>query len=260
MKSCLTATTCCVVMFAAAMIVRADVNDKVREMTPPKDSKDFAMKTAECNLLEIKLAQLAQQKAQSDEVKQLAKKIEQDHQQAGDKLKTVAQGKNITLPTDLKGEAQEKYQAFQQLDGKAFDTNYVLLMTKEHLHDIMAFTNETQMGTDQDIKQWASETLPHLKQHGQQVARVASSMGIPVDVLASGGRSSEAMPAGSRQGPGGTSGTAHDAGTTGTGHTGTGTSGSGSNQSGTTGTGSGRTGSGTGTSGGTSGSGTGTGR
>src|SRR4051812_5982385 len=142
MKSCLTATTCCVVMFAAAMIARADVNDKVKEMTPPKDSNDFAMKTAECNLLEIKLAQLAQQKAQSDEVKQLAKKIEQDHQQAGDKLKTVAQGKNINLPTDLKGEKQEKLQAFQQLEGKAFDTNYVLLMTKEHLHDIMSFTNE----------------------------------------------------------------------------------------------------------------------
>jgi putative membrane protein len=207
-------------MALGATVARADVNEKVKEMTPPKDSKEFAMRAAEGNLFEVKLAQLAQQKGQSDRVKQVARTIERDHQQANDKLKQVAQSKNINLPTDLKGEKQECYEAFQKLDGKTFDENYLVLMIKDHLCDIMAFKNESQNGTDPDIKRWASETLPHLKSHGSQISQVAAATDIPVDVLASGGRMGEATPAGARQGPAGSPDVGRDTGTSDTGKTG----------------------------------------
>src|SRR5258706_15405290 len=117
---CLTTALSVVALSLGPVLVHADVNDKVKAMTSPKDSKEFAIKAAEGGMLEVKLAQLAQQKASSQDVKQLAQKLEQDHTQANDKLAAIARQKNIDLPRDLKGECDETYQAFQKLDGKDF--------------------------------------------------------------------------------------------------------------------------------------------
>src|SRR3954466_15653713 len=111
MTRCLTPV---VIVFATmlASSVRADVNDKVKEMQGPKDSKEFAMKAAEGGMLEVKLSQLAQQKSQDQGIKRLAQQLEQDHTQANQELTAVAKQKNIDLPSDLKGECAETYQAF----------------------------------------------------------------------------------------------------------------------------------------------------
>jgi len=50
---------------------------------------------------EIRLGNLAKQRAQSQEVKQFADKIVQDHTKANNELKRIAQQKNITLETDV---------------------------------------------------------------------------------------------------------------------------------------------------------------
>lgn len=209
----LTAATCVALLLAATSApaddrkATGDVQELVKEMTPPADSKQFAMKAAEGGLFEVKLAELAQQKAQSQEVKQLAQQIQQDHQKANDQLKQAVQGKNLNLPNDLSGLKQKHYQAFQQLEGKAFENAYLLHMVKAHLHDIMMFRNESKSGSDQEIKQWASQTLTHLQHHANRIAQVAQSHEIPVEALAVGsGGAGEARPAGSRQGPGATPG------------------------------------------------------
>jgi predicted outer membrane protein len=227
MTRCLTAALSIFALMIVTSSVSADVQDKVKEMRSPADSKQFAMKAAEGGMLEVKLAQLAQQKSQSQEVKQLAQKIEQDHTQANQQLMQVAKQKNIDLPTDLKGENQETYQAFQQLEGKDFDNAFLLHNVKDHLKDIMMFQKEAQNGTDQDIKQWATMTLPKLQQHAQHIRTVAQSAGMPIDALAGGGMAGDAArTAGSRiQGAGSSD-------------TGTGTTGSrgNSSSSGTSGT------------------------
>jgi len=218
MTRCLTLTMSCFALMCMGTLVRADVNDKVKEMQSPSDSKDFAMKAAEGGMLEVKVSQLAQQKASSNEVKDLARKMEQDHTQANNELMAVAKQKNITLPSDLRGECQEHYQAFQKLEGQDFDNAYVLFLVKDHLKDIMTFQKESQKGTDADVKQWAAKTLPILRQHASHVGMVAQSLGFPVDALAA-GAAGGARPAGSRI-PG-----SSDAGigTSGTGTNGTGT-------------------------------------
>ena len=208
MTRCLTVTLGVFAMMIVSAQVRADVKNKVEEMQSPADSKQFAMKAAEGGMLEVKLSQLAQQKSQSQEVKQLAQQLEQDHTQANQQLMQVAKQKNITLPTDLKGECQETYQAFQQLSGKDFDNAYLLFNVKDHLKDIMMFQKEARNGTDQEIKQWASQTLPKLRQHAQHIGAVAQANGFPVEAIAAGNMGTEgARTAGSRQeGTGGTSG------------------------------------------------------
>jgi putative membrane protein len=205
-------------MFAlmlAGTVARADVNDKVKAMQSPTDSKGFAMKAAEGGMLEVKLSQLAQQKAQSQQVKDLAKMLEQDHTQANNQLMALAKQKNIDLPSDLKGEAQETYEAFQKLEGSDFDNAYLLCNVKDHLKDIMMFQKEAQKGTDPDIKQWAAQTLPKLQQHAAHINTVAQASGLPMEALAGTGQTGEgARPAGSKIGPSDTSKTPDTGNTT----------------------------------------------
>lgn len=214
MTRCLTATACVFALVLSAS-AKADVNDKVREMQSPKDSKEFAMKAAEGGMLEVKLSQLAQQKATSQEVKDLARKLEQDHTQANNQLMAVARQKNINLPNDLQGEPQEIYQAFQRLEGKDFDNAYILFNIKDHLKDVMMFQKEARSGTDPEIKQWATQTLPTLQQHTAHIRTVAQASGVPVDALAGMGQGEGARPAGGRLPGSGTGTGGSDTGGTG---------------------------------------------
>ena len=205
MTRCLTVTLSVFAMLMVSAQVRADVKNKVEEMQSPADSKQFAMKAAEGGMLEVKLSQLAQQKSQSPEVKQLAQQFEQDHTQANQQLMQIAKQKNIDLPSDLKGECEETYQAFEQLSGKDFDNAFLLHNVKDHLKDIMMFQKEAQKGTDPEIKQWAAQTLPHLQQHAAHINTVAQASGLPMEALAGTGQAGEgARPAGSKIGPGDT--------------------------------------------------------
>jgi putative membrane protein len=229
MTRCLTLSLTVFAMMLFTTAARADVNDKVKECTSPKDSKEFAMKAAQGGMLEVQASQLAQQKASSNEIKDLAKRIEQDHKQANSQLMAIAQQKNINLPNDLQGEAKEDLEVFQKLNGKDFDNAYLLYLVKDHLKDIAMFQKEAQAGTDPDIKQWAAKNLPVLREHAGMTATVAQASGLPIDALSGGGQG--ARPAG-----------AHIQGSSSDNTSGTNSSGStpGTNSSGST-SGSGRT-------------------
>jgi len=196
MSRCLSFTLSVFALFVFSTAVRADTNDKVKEWQGPADSKDFAMRAAEGGTFEVQAAQLAQQKASSQEIKSLAQKIQQDHTTANNELMALAKQKNITLPTTLKGECEEKYQALQKLDGPAFDQAYVSCMLMDHLKDVMMFDKEAKGGTDPDVKQWASKTVPTLREHLTRTASVAQSLGFPIDAMNSAREG--ARPAGSR--------------------------------------------------------------
>ena len=198
MTRCLTLTMITLALMLAGTVAHADVNEKVKACQSPKNSKEFAMKAAEGGMLEVKLSQLAQQKATSRDVKDLARKIEQDHTAANNELMAAAKQKNIDLPSDLTVECQETYQAFQKLDGQDFDNAYVLCLIKDHIMDIMMFQNEAKNGTDPEIKQWAAKTLPTLREHAAHVRTVAQGIGFPMDAMAGTGQTEGARPAGAR--------------------------------------------------------------
>jgi len=55
---------------------------------------------AESNLAEISTGKLAQEKAQSEEVKSFAKKMVDDHTKSLEELRQLAQSKGVTLPSE----------------------------------------------------------------------------------------------------------------------------------------------------------------
>lgn len=124
----------------------------------------FIEKAAISNLAEIELADLAMERAKSQEVKRLATHIKTDHQQANQTLQPIAGQKGVALPTEADAKHRRQKERLAKLEGSEFDRAYVDAMVKEHQKDIKQFEKQTQ-GDDPQLKQLAEQALPKLRQH-----------------------------------------------------------------------------------------------
>ncbi|HYZ83627.1 MAG TPA: DUF4142 domain-containing protein [Bryobacteraceae bacterium] len=148
------------------------------DMLTPADRK-FMTQAAEGGLAEVALARMAQQKAESEAVKELARQIEQDHTKANAELKRIADMRNVQIPTEppSTGNHKQVMDRLEKLSGAAFDKAYVRDMVKEHEKDIKMFEREANSGMDTELKTFASNTLPDLRKHLQMAQSAQSSVG-----------------------------------------------------------------------------------
>lgn len=130
-----------------------------------EDDADFAVRAAEDNMLEIRLAQLAETNATSSEVKSFAKSIIADHTKTGEELKALATQKNITLPASLSDKSQRRYDDIAKKSGREFDEAFAEYMVKDHKDAVDNFRKQADKGNDPDMKQFASKTLMSLEHH-----------------------------------------------------------------------------------------------
>jgi putative membrane protein len=137
---------------------------------------EFAQEAAIGGLMEVTLGELALQQAKNEEVMQFGQLMVQDHGQANEKLMTIAEQKGIQLPQELPEDAQQKYEELQQLSDAAFDQAYVDEMVKDHEEDVELFEQQAQSGEDADLRAFAEETLPTLREHLELAKEVQSQV------------------------------------------------------------------------------------
>lgn len=151
----------------AALNNKTNTRNRVGEasgsMVHSTDQK-FMMDAARSGMMEVQLGQTAQQKASSAAVKELGKKIEQDHTQAGTELSALAKAKNVPLPADAGGE-KAMMDKMSSLSGTAFDKAYTKARVRDHKKDVKEFEREATNGIDSDVKAFAAKMLPILREH-----------------------------------------------------------------------------------------------
>lgn len=125
------------------------------------------MKAAQGGLAEVQVGQLAQEKAQSPEVKQFGQTLVDDHTQANQELQQIAQQEGITLPAQPSSKEAAEGQKLQSLSGDAFDKTFVKDEVDDHKKDIAEFRREAQSGKDPALKAFAQKTIPVLQKHLQ---------------------------------------------------------------------------------------------
>ena len=130
-----------------------------------KSDHTFMTKAAQGGMFEVKMAQVAQEKASSEEVKEFARMIEADHKKANEQLKELAQQKGVNLPEDMGPQHSATVERLSKLSGEVFDHAYVQDQIKDHKKDIQAFKQEGKSGMDSDVKQFAASTVPTLEKH-----------------------------------------------------------------------------------------------
>src|SRR5215471_8734040 len=144
-------------------------------LTAPE--KQFMENAARGNMLEVQLGNLAAQRASSNDVKQFGERMATDHGQLGQKLQQLASNLNVTLPQDLKPEQQTAVSRLEKLSGKAFDHEFMREMISDHTRDISEFERASTQATNSDIKQFASEALPTLRDHLKIAREISAKLG-----------------------------------------------------------------------------------
>lgn len=137
----------------------------------------FVMEAAKGGMAEVELGKLAKEKASSDQVKQFGQRMVDDHSKANDELKSIAQTKNITLPTDLDAKDKAVKGRLEKLSGEQFDRAYMQHMVQDHRKDVSAFRKESTSGKDPEVKGFAAKTLPTLEEHLKQAQDANKAVG-----------------------------------------------------------------------------------
>lgn len=133
----------------------------------------FVMKAASSGMFEVASSKLAQQQAQSQEVKQFAQQMIADHTKANQQLMQLAQRKGIELPKDMLPVHKACLQELQQLKGQEFERGYVIDQVAEHTKAVLKFTDASTQLQDSELKQFASQTLPKLRMHLSHAQQIA---------------------------------------------------------------------------------------
>lgn len=158
----------------SGMMAANDDSTKAGGAVLKTDEKDaeFAVKAANGGMAEVKMGQLAEQKATNPEVKAFGAKMVTDHTKANDKLMALAKEKNITLPATISNEEQRKMDELSKKTGKDFDRAYVNEMVDDHDNDVKEFMRESKDGKNTDLRSFAETTLPTLQMHQTMIKQI----------------------------------------------------------------------------------------
>lgn len=137
-------------------------------------TKDFVTKAAIGSMYEIEAGKLASDRAQKPDVKQFAQRIVKDHSAAEKDLKdALSKSKaGVQPPTGLDSEARQKLEKLKGAQGASFDTLYLDMMQDDHEEDIELFQTYSRSGDDPALKAFAEKTLPVLRAHAAEVAKL----------------------------------------------------------------------------------------
>jgi putative membrane protein len=149
-------------------------NEQGAQKLSPSDEK-FMTEAAQGGLAEVELGKLATEKGSSDQVKKFGQRMVDDHSKANDELKQLASSKGVNLPDQPKAKDKATKERLSKLNGAEFDRAYMQDMVKDHKKDVAEFNKESNSAKDSDVKQFASKTLPTLKDHLQQAQQIAPS-------------------------------------------------------------------------------------
>ena len=135
----------------------------------------FIKKVADQSMGEVEMARLGADKAASNEVKQFAQKMVDDHTKANGELTALAGTKSVEI-----AEKSDKHQKMNnKLADKAgadFDKAFMKQMVADHKKVVREVEHEAKSGKDPDVKAWAEKTLPTLKEHLQEAETIYNGL------------------------------------------------------------------------------------
>ncbi len=123
----------------------------------------------------MQLGQLAEQKGNSEDVKQFGQRMVEDHTKLDDQMKPIAAQLGVQPPTQLMPKDQALLTKLQGLSGDEFDKVYIRAMLKDHKKDNKAFEQEATMGQNADEKQAAMQGDQVIKEHLQLAENLAKA-------------------------------------------------------------------------------------
>jgi putative membrane protein len=140
----------------------------------PSDA-NFLDQISTANQMEVATAKMAQDKASNPMVKDFAKQLQDDHQDAQAELQQIAQKDNLNVQTNNNAQAPK---TLANLSGSQFDQKFIQDEIRDHQKTISKLEREKSTLQSQDVKNYVTDILPTLQAHLKTAQDIASQLGI----------------------------------------------------------------------------------
>jgi putative membrane protein len=157
--------------FVAVGLCASAAIAQAQGMKASKADEMFIKDAMQGDLAEVNMGKLAQEKAQSQGVKDFGKMLEKDHGEHAQKVQSKAQELGVTAPQEPNTTQKSMYDRLSKLSGAQFDAQFVKAMVTDHKKDIAEYEKEAK--SKSPLADFAKETLPILEHHLQTAQTLA---------------------------------------------------------------------------------------
>ena len=140
--------------------------------------KLFLRKATEDGIAEVQLAQLASQKSPSPEIKAFAEKMATDRTAINQQLDPLADSMGVMVPKKMSKDSQAQYEKLKALGPADFDSQYILLVTRNHRAELHDYREEIVATPDPALREELVNAGKVIRDHTVQAEKIANDKGI----------------------------------------------------------------------------------
>jgi putative membrane protein len=140
------------------------------------NSGKFLAEAMRENLLEVQACNLAIEKATHEEVKIFCQKMIDEHSRIGRLIEELAGKKQIQLPDGLTAKQKAELEKLSQFSGDEFDRRFAGFNVRETEHEIRHYEDQTQQGTDPEIKAYAERVVKMLSRELERAKKLEQAL------------------------------------------------------------------------------------
>lgn len=124
----------------------------------------------------IKMAEMASQKAQSKEIKNLAVKMLRDQQKEVKQMQTWRENKFSVEPKMEAMSEKVDMSKLENADGKKFDKEFTDMMIQHHKDGIQMARENSNLLKDDEVKKFADNMIKNQTKEKEQLQKISSSL------------------------------------------------------------------------------------
>lgn len=141
-----------------------------RDAEPPTGGlsvgdREFVAEAAEVGLFAVESSRIALEKKVSERVRELARTTIEDHDETNQELAEIAAKKHAAASSEPSREQRADLDELRQLEGAEFEGRYFELQMRAHDEAIELFERASNACDDADLRAFATDTLPALREH-----------------------------------------------------------------------------------------------
>lgn len=162
-------------MLTAAALLSANLHAEGDSLAEQISPRNFIEEASAKGIAEIETGRLALEKGTTQDVKEFAQTMVEDHTAANQKLKALAEQKEMEVASDAELINQAKALILQLRGENSFDKAYMNNQVVAHKEAIELFQKATN-AEDAEIAAFAKEALPRLKAHLKMAEQINAQL------------------------------------------------------------------------------------
>jgi putative membrane protein len=146
--------------------------------------REFVTSASSSDVMEVEASRLAVDRTQSDAVRRFAQQMVDDHTKTSQLLASIAREAGLTEPMQMNPAHSDNLDRLRSLGGRDFDREYAAQVgVAAHQQAITLFERAARDVSHPQLKSFAEQMLPHLRDHLRQSQALAKQVGVPSERL-----------------------------------------------------------------------------